>query len=131
MLEDGLTAVDYKGLADDVSGGVRAEPQDSAGDLFRACRSTGRHIAEDLLPALRRAAREPLHHRRVDIPWAYRVHADVLCRVVERCRLREAHYAELRGAIAGLAGNTFDGCARAGVHDHSATVRQHRRNLVL
>src|SRR4051812_24912178 len=100
MLKDGLTAVDHKGLADHVSGGVGAQPQDSAGDLFRACRATGRHIAEDLLPSLFRAACEPLHHRSVDITWANRVHADVLSRVVERCRFREPNYTELRGAIA-------------------------------
>src|SRR4051812_21972459 len=83
MLKDSLTTVDDKSLADDVRRGVGAQPQDRSGDLFRACRATGRHIAEDLLPALRRAAREPLHHGRVDITWAYRVHADVLCCVVE------------------------------------------------
>src|SRR4051794_23374916 len=131
MLQDGLTAIDDDRLSNDVSGGVRAKPQDSAGDLLRACSSTGRHIAEDLLPTLGRAASEALHHRRVDITGAYRVHADVLCRVVERRRLREADHPELRRAIAGLAGDAFDRGAGPGVHDHSTTTLQHWRDLVL
>src|SRR3954463_7147403 len=85
-----LAAVDDHGVPDDEAGPGRAEPHDGRGDLLRTTHPPDRLLRDHLRSALGRAPGEAPHHRRVDVPGADGVDAEVLGGVVEGGGLRQA-----------------------------------------
>ena len=128
---DRLAAVDDHGVADHEGGRVRAQPDDGRGDLLGLAHPPDRLLRDHLRPPLGRAPGEAAHHRRVDVPGADGVDAEVLRGVVEGGRLGQADHAVLGGGVRGAALDADDPGARGRVHDRPAALLEDQRDLVL
>src|SRR5256886_14408345 len=126
-----LAAVDDHGVPDDEGGRVRAKPDDGRGDLLGLAHPADRLLRDHLRASLGRAPGEATHHRRVDVPGADGVDADVLRGVVEGRRPGDADHAVLRGGIRGVALDADDPGTRGGVHDRTAALLEDQRDLIL
>src|SRR5215203_1601440 len=73
-----LPAVGDERMPDNEPGAIRTEPEDRVGNFFGATHSSDWLLRDHLCPSFRRAAREPAHHRGVDVAWAYRIDANFL-----------------------------------------------------
>src|SRR4051794_3660560 len=94
-----LAAVDDHGVPDNEAGPGRAEPHDGRGDLLRTTHPPDRLLRNHLRAALGGAPGKPVHHRRVDVPRADGVDAEVLGGVVEGGGLGQADHAVLGGGV--------------------------------
>src|SRR5947209_7127353 len=128
---DCLSAVRHERVADNEAGPFRTEPENRVGDFLGLTHSSDWLFRDYLRPAFRRPAGEPAHHRRIDVPWAYRVDADVLRGIVERSRAREADHSMLGGGVGWAAFNPNDPCSRRRVYDRATAAFQYQRDLVL
>jgi hypothetical protein len=81
--------------------------------------------------AFESATGEALHHLGVDDPGTDGVDAHVAVGVVERRRLGQADHAVLGGRVRGLAAEASNAGARGGVHERTAALLEHERDLVL
>src|SRR5262249_22660399 len=126
-----VAAVYHHGVADHEGGRIRAQPEDSRGDLLGLAHPSGRHRRDQLRAPFGRAPGEATHHRGVGVAGTDGVDADVLRGVVECRRAGEADHAVLRGSVRGAALDADDPCARGCVDDRAASLLEDQRDLVL
>src|SRR4051812_35727147 len=96
---DRLAAVRHERVADHEAGPFRTEPENRVRDFLGLTHSSDWLFRDYLRPAFRRAAGKSAHHRRIDVARANGIDANVLRRVVERRRAREADHTVLRGSV--------------------------------
>jgi hypothetical protein len=126
-----LAAVHDHGVPNDEGSRIRAQPDDSRGNLLRFAHPAHWLLRYHLRAPFIRAPGEASHHRGIDIARTDGIHADVLCGVVQGGRLGEAYHAVFGSGVGGAALDADDSCARGRVDDRAASLLEDKRNLVL
>src|ERR687895_1217383 len=125
-------AVHGERLARDERRLVRTEPQHCFGDfLGPACAPNRVHGRKLAVSVSSDSTGEAVEHRGFNAPWRNGVHTDAFRGVFESRGFRQANHCVLAGNVNARARKTNQSADRGIVHDHTAAILQHGRNLVL